>query len=272
VRGLTAPPGSSIVRLVSTKRRVTSPMLLAEARSSSAINRRGGLAFRRDSLGARPTTAGWRSRPPCCELPFDRPTSLMADHGRRRSLTSPPRGPHDWEVRSSPFRWATALVLLVVLVGTSACGAGSRGSDASTTTAASPELAGTEFTAAGLALDRLTYRVRFFMSGFAGCQEGSNMSAESPCLAGATHARVAAGVVVERLDDAIRKARPPCAAALHALGETAIGVGLGPTQVTSAWKPGNAFGVRSLLARLATSVSLYFGALRAASSRCGYEF
>jgi len=110
------------------------------------------------------------------------------------------------------------------------------------------------------------------MKGFAGCSEGSNMTATSACLTGAAPAAEAERAVIERLNKLIPKTRGACAVALHTVGATAINLGFMSEQVMRAWRPGNAFGVRSVLARLAASISPYVRALKRASSQCGYTF
>ena len=110
------------------------------------------------------------------------------------------------------------------------------------------------------------------MKGFAGCSEGSNMTATSACLAGAVPAAEAERAVIERLNKLIPKTRRACAVALRTLGLTAISIGFMSEQVTRAWRPGNAFGVRSVLARFAASINPYVQALKRASGQCGYTF
>jgi len=110
------------------------------------------------------------------------------------------------------------------------------------------------------------------MNGFAECRQGSDMTATSACLAGAAPVADSAEVVVGRLNQVIPKTELACAAALHTLGATAVSLGRATTLVMRAWQPGNAFGVRAVLARLAASIRPYFRALRRASSRCEYAF
>jgi hypothetical protein len=169
-------------------------------------------------------------------------------------------------------RWAIALVLVAASTSASACGAGSRGSGSALPTTSTDLEAGADFTASGFALDRFTRRVRHFMNGFATCRQGSNMTRASPCLAGAAPVGDAVRAVVERLNRVIPRSPRACAVALHTLGETAISFGFATMQVTRAWQPGNAFGVRAVLARLAESISPYFRALKRASSQCEYAF
>lgn len=173
---------------------------------------------------------------------------------------------------SSASRLALGLVLVAASTSASACGAGTRGNGSALTTTSTAVATRTDFTAAGVDLDRFTLRVRRFMKGFAGCSEGSNMTATSACLTGAVPASEAEKDVIERLNKLIPKTQRACAVALLTLGETAIRLGFMSEQVIRAWRPGNAFGVRSVLARLAASISPYFRALKRASTQCGYTF
>ena len=164
------------------------------------------------------------------------------------------------------------LVLVAAATSASACGAGSRGGGSAATTPSTDLERGADYTASGLALDRFTRRVRTFMNDFAECRQGSDMTATSACLAGAAPVADAVEIVVERLNHVIPRAGFACAGALQMLGATAVSLGLATTLVIRAWQPGNAFGVRAALARLAASIRPYYRALRRASGQCGYAF